>query len=735
MKSAENQGAVGADDFGAEGNTDGQAADPIKGPRVADALWHGLDIIARHHGRAVNRDTATAGLPLVDGCLTPSLMPRAAKRAGLKVHAFAGDWRKIEPAMLPCILLLKGDTACVLLKREGAGARVIEAGRDGSRSMPGAELDALYTGRSLFLRPEFRFDERSPPVGEVTRRHWFWSAIFDNAPLYRDVLVAAFMINLFAVAMPLFVMNVYDRVVPNGAIDTLWMLAIGLIIVQVGELALRGLRSYFIDLASNRVDVRLSARIMERVLGLRLAERPAAAGSFAANLRSFETVRDFITSATVTTLIDLPFGIIFVLVIAWIGLPLVVPLLIGSVLILLYAWSVQGRLHALTEESYRAGAQRNATLIESLVGLETLKILGAEGVMQRKWEESVSFLARVGIQLRTLAASSVHGAMWIQQVATAMVVVIGVYLATENALTLGGIIAAMMLSARGMAPVGQVAGLLTQYHLASTALSALDDVMQRTVERPEGSKFLSRPRLNGDIEFRDVRFGYPGADVEALRGISFRVKAGEHVALIGRIGSGKTTINKLIMGLYQPDSGAVLVDGIDLRQLDPADLRRQIGHVPQECTLFYGTLRENLTMGQPDANDARVLRAAELAGIKDFVDAHPRGFDMLISERGESLSGGQRQGIVLARACLREPPVLLLDEPTGAMDHSGEEAVKRALEHFAEDRTMLLITHRTPLLELVDRIIVVDGGRIVADGPKAQVLDALRQGRIGKAQG
>lgn len=729
MKSAENQGAGGAVEVGAEA---GQSP-PDARPDQADVLWHGLDLIARHHGRSINRDTAVAGLPLVDGCLTPSLMPRAARRAGLKVHAFAGDWRKIEGAMLPCILLLKNNQSCVLLKREGAGARVAAANRTESYALSGAELDQRYAGRSLLLRPRFRFDERSPPVGEVKRRHWFWSAIFDNAPLYRDVLVAAFMINLFAVAMPLFVMNVYDRVVPNRAMDTLWMLALGLLLVQLGELGLRSLRSYFIDLASNRVDVRLSSRIMERVLGLRLSERPAAAGSFAANLRSFETVRDFITSATVTTLIDLPFGVIFVLVIAWIGLPLVVPLLLGSVLILLYAWSVQGRLHALTEESYRAGAQRNATLIESLVGLETLKVLGAEGVMQRKWEESVNFLARVGIELRMLAARSVHGALWIQQLATAMVVVIGVYLAAENELTLGGIIAAMMLSARGMAPIGQVAGLLTQYHLASTALSALDEVMQRPVERPEGSNFLARPRLEGDIEFRDVSFQYPGAGVEALRNISFRIRAGEHVALIGRIGSGKTTINKLILGLYQPDAGAVLVDGIDLRQMDPAALRRQIGYVPQECTLFYGSLRENLTMGRPEADDAAVLQAAKLAGIQDFVDAHPRGFDMLISERGESLSGGQRQGIVLARACLGHPQVLLLDEPTGSMDHSGEEAVKQAMRSFARDRTMLLITHRTPLLALVDRIIVVDGGRIVADGPKAQVVEALRQGRIGKA--
>jgi len=298
---------------------------------------------------------------------------------------------------------------------------------------------------------------------------------------------------------------------------------------------------------------------------------------------------------------------------------------------------------------------------------------------------------------------------------------------------MGGLIACTMLASRAMSPVGQVAGLLVQYHTAATALTSLNEMMKKDVERPEGSTFISRGNLKGAIEFRDVSFTYPNQTAPSLRGINLRIKPGEKVAVLGRIGSGKTTLEKLILGLYQPSSGAVLVDGIDLRQLDPAELRRQIGYVQQDVMLFYGSLRDNLTMGAPLADDAAVVQAAEIAGLLPLVNAHPQGFDMVVGERGESLSGGQRQSVAVARAVINDPPILLLDEPTAAMDHSSEEDLKKRLREFATAKTVLLVSHRTSLLDLVDRIIVMDGGRVVADGPKDQVITALRQGRIGKA--
>lgn len=353
--------------------------------------------------------------------------------------------------------------------------------------------------------------------------------------------------------------------------------------------------------------------------------------------------------------------------------------------------------------------------------------------MQARWEKSAAFLARVSAQLRLLSSSALNGSASIQQLVSVLVVVVGVYLIGERMLSMGGLIACTMLASRAMAPIGQVTGLLTQYHNASTALTSLNTIMERPVERPDDANFVSRSGFRGDIEFKDVVFQYPGQETQALRGVSLRLKAGERVAILGRIGSGKTTLQKLILGLYRPTGGAVLIDGIDMRQLDPAELRRAVGYVPQDITLFFGSLRDNLTIASPHADDAAILRAAHVGAIDEFVNAHPMGFDMPVGERGESLSGGQRQGVAIARAMINDPPILLLDEPTGSMDHSSEEEIKRRLAVAGEGKTMIVITHRTSLLDLVDRIIVIDGGRIVADGPKAQVVEALRQGRIGRS--
>lgn len=701
-----------------------------------DSLLECLLVVVQAHGGTLNRQAAIDGLPLVKNRLTPSLFRRAAKRAGFTSNVVRKPLEDLNTALFPAVLLLDKEEACVLLgwEDEGRSARLVFPDLSESEvSLEKEKLAARYTGHAIFARPEFRFDARTPEVGKVRNRHWFWGTLADNAALYRDVMLAAFMINVFAIAMPLFTMNVYDRVVPNHAIETLWMLALGVVIVLVADTVLRTMRGYFLDLAGSRVDVRLSAYIMERVLGIRLENRPLSAGSFAANLRSFETVRDFITSATVTAFIDLPFAVIFLVVIGWIAWPLVLPILFGMALVVFYALTVHSKMHELSETTYRAGALRNATLIESLVGLESIKALGAEGVMQRKWESSAAFLSRVGAQLRLLSSSTINGAMWAQQFVNVLVVIGGVYLIAEGELTLGGLIACTMLASRSLAPISQAAGLLTQYHNAATALKSLDNILEQPVERPADSNFVTRQHFNGDIEFKNVGFAYPNQEMSALRDVSLKIRAGEHVAILGRVGSGKTTLQKLILGLYLPTEGAVLVDGIDLRQLDPAELRRNIGYVPQDITLFYGTLRDNLTISSPTADDAAVLNAAEVGGILEFVNSHPKGFDMMVGERGESLSGGQRQAVALARAAINDPPILLMDEPTGSMDHSSEEGVKQRLRTYASGKTMIVVTHRTSLLELVDRIIVVDAGKIVADGPKNQVVEALRQGRIGKA--
>lgn len=701
-----------------------------------DSLLECLLILGTIHGQVTTREALTAGLPLQNARLDPKLFARAASRIGLTSKIHKKTLSHVNPSLLPAVLLLRDDQACVLLGFTAENcARVVfpELG-DAAVDVSVEELEQKYLGSVIFARPRFRFDQRSPEQKKQhAGDHWFWRSFRSSYGLYRDVLVAAFFINLMAIALPLFTMNVYDRVIPNSAMETLWVLAIGVGIVVMADAILRTIRAYYLDLASKRIDIRLSADIMERVLGLRMESRPASAGSFAANLRSFETIRDFVTSATITAVIDLPFTLIFIILIFWIAGPMALPAMVGMILIVLYALTTQSKLEELTETTYRASALRNATLIESLVGLETVKAMAAEGIMQRRWEQTATFLARVSISLRLLATSNMNVVTWVQQWVTVSVIILGVYMISAGDLSMGGLIAATMLSSRAMAPFGSIAGLLTQYHHARTAFAALNEVMATPVERNPDARLVHRQKIKGKIEFRNVSLTYPGSDVAALKNVSFTIEPGEHVAFLGRVGSGKSSLQRLVLGLYQPTEGAVLIDGIDARQLDLAELRQQLGYVAQDVTLFFGSLRENIVLAHPQAEDEDVIRAAEFANLGEFVNAHPKGFDMIIGERGESLSGGQRKAIGLARAMIHDPQVLLLDEPTGSMDHSTETWVNQQIQTRGEGKTILVATHRTSVLSWVDRIIVIDNAQVVADGPRDTVARALKEGRIGKA--
>lgn len=699
-----------------------------------DPLLDCLVEICRLHGHSATRASLSAGLPLTDGRLPLDMAERAAARAGMYTRLERQTPDGLDTATLPALLILKHNKACVLLGWDGEQARVLlpETGQ-GQVLLSRAELAERSAGLVLHVRPHFRFDDRTPAVRPPREGHWFWGALLSQRFVYKDVLLAAALINLFAIASPLFTMNVYDRVVPNAALETLWALAIGMLLVMLADLALRKLRSRFVDEASARIDVQISATLMERVLGMRLENRPASVGSFASNLRGFEQVRDLIASTTVTALIDLPFAMLFLLVIVMISPWLAIPVVLGFAAVLLAGWLIQGKLHALAETTYRATAARNATLIESLTGIETIKTQGAEGNIQSRWERANVFLAGANVKMRSLSSGASYLTNFILQMVTVVTVVAGVYLIGERMLTMGGLIACGMLASRALMPAGQIVGLLMQYQGARTALAGLEQIMAQPVERPAGTAYIHRAKLKGEIEFRNVTFKYPGRSDTALDGVSFRIRPGERVALIGRVGSGKSTLQRLMMGLYQPTEGSVMIDGIDLHQLDPADLRKNMGYVSQDVLLFYGSLRDNITFGLPFADDGAVVAAAEVAGMTEFVNRHPHGFDMNVGERGESLSGGQRQSVGLARAVLHSAPVLLLDEPTSAMDFSTESAITQRLTDLSRDKTVVLVTHRTSLLSMVGRVIVIDGGKIVADGPRDRIMEALQSGRIAKA--
>ncbi len=704
-----------------------------------DPLLDSVLEVARIHGRPSTRAALSAGLPLQNGRLTPSLVARAANRVGLNCRIVRRELGKIDPIQLPAILLLKDDESCVLVgwdeQRKQAQVLFPESGQT-AYNLSREDITSRYLGIAIFLQPRVKFDSRTPEVAKLAKRHWFWGAILEQWRVYRDVLSAALLINVFALAIPLFSMNVYDRVVPNFAVDTLWVLAISVTMLLGLDMLLRLMRGHFVDLASSRIDIQLSSVLMERVLGLKMEAKPPSVGAFASTMRSFETVRDFIASATVSTLIDIPFALLFYIVIAWIAWPLVFIPIVGFLAVVIYIYALQQKMHELSETTYRAASLRNATLVESLTAMETIKALSAESHIQATWEKTAAFLSKKSNQLRMLSQSATNSVQTIQQIINVGVLVGGVYLIHDGSLSQGGLIACTMLTGRAMAPLGQLASLLIQYQGAKTALDSLNKLMEKPIERPPESTFVHRPEIRGGIEFRNVTFGYPNCD-PILKNVSFKINPGESVVFLGRVGSGKSTVQKLILGFYEPQEGAVLVDGIDLRQLDPADLRRNIGCVDQEAILFFGTLRENIAYGAPYADDSAIVAAAELAGLREFVNKHPRGFDMHIGERGASLSGGQRQCVAIARAFLMEPSILLLDEPTSSMDYTTENEFKLRLSRFAKrfspGKTLIISTHRSSLIDLADRIVVIDEGRIVADGPRPEVLEALKAGRVGQA--
>ena len=703
----------------------------------ADPLLDCLVQLTNLHGKPYTAQALSNGLPLVDQRLTPSLLARAAARAQFSTRIVQRSLDDVPQGLLPAILILHGDRACLLLRALESGRFLLQYPEsEGPVEVEAQALLQDYSGLMCFVRPQFRFEPRSVQQGlEPRSSHWFWAVILENRRLYRDALLAAVLINVFALAMPLFSMNVYDRVVPNNAVETLWVLAIGISLVLIFNFVLTTTRAYVVDAASKRVDVQLSAQIMERVLDLRMESRPASVGSFAANLRSFESVRDFIASASLTTLVDLPFVLLFLVAIAWVSPWMLIPPVVAIAAILLVSFWAQARMESLTLKTFQASSQRNALLVESLTNLEAVKTLNAQSGVQRLWESSTQYIAYMGGKIKFISSGTVNFVQTLQQLVTIAVVVIGVYQVQDSALSMGGIIAASMIAGRCLAPFGQVAGLMMQFHNARTSLNSIDNYMKMPVEHEAEREFVSRPDLRGAIEFRNVSFSYPGSEQASLSGVSFSLRPGERVGIIGRIGSGKTTLEKLVLGLYQPSEGSVLIDGMDVRQIDPVDLRRAIGHVPQDPMLFYGSLKHNLLVGAPFADETDMLHAARIAGVDDFAARNPKGYDMLVGERGESLSGGQRQSIAVARALINDPAILLLDEPSSNLDNQSEAQLKRRLEEASQGKTILLVTHRTALLTLVDRLIVIDGGRIVADGAKDQVIEALKQGRIGGVGG
>ena len=705
--------------------------------KIKDELLQCLVIFTKLHNNPYSADALTIGLPVKDGeeielfslKSSKSLFSRAASRAGFASTLVRKDLDQISPLVLPCILMLRGKKACILqsFSEDKKMANIITPDLStGTSTIEISKLKDEYLGYAYYLKREFvPEDTSSTKLIDAGNDHWFWGTLKRSKKIYFDVVIASFIINLFVLASPLFTMNVYDRVVPNNAVETLWVLALGVSVVYGIDLFLKFVRSYFLEIAGKKSDIIMSSILFERVMDMKFSNKPKSVGSFASNLKEFDTVRNFFSSASLAAIVDLPFALIFLIVTYFIGSYLVLVPIVIMIAILCYTFFIKDPLQNAIKSTFEASAMKNGILIESLSSLETIKTLGASGHVQWNWEEATGEIANRSIKSKIITTSITTVTSFLVQLNTIAIIVLGVYMIQDTHLTMGGLIAAVMLSSRAIAPMGQVASLAANFEQTKTAYQSLSKIMQMPVERPEGKKFVRRNSFEGKIEFKNVSFTYPDTTKGSLDRLNFVIQPGEKVGIIGRNGSGKTTLQKIILGLYAPTEGSVLIDGIDINQIDPADLRRNIGYVPQDVVLFKGTVRENIVQKAPYVDDMQIIKAAKVSGVDEYVNAHPLGFDMPVFERGDGISGGQRQSIAVARAFLLDSPIILLDEPTNSLDNTVESKLKANLKVNTVNKTMILVTHRTSMLDLVDRLIVMDNGKILLDGPRDEVLARL----------
>ncbi|WNN43673.1 type I secretion system permease/ATPase [Winslowiella toletana] len=711
-----------------------QAFDNIE-DHGADSLLWAVEWLCQHHNKLASREVLYAGLPRSKQ-LDPELALRMLDQVGIAAGWIKRDLSSISTYLFPLAIARNDGTYCIITARKGGRGNyqyqmvIPESG--GSLTLSESEVAKHYSGYAMVANAKPQLDKRGDDeiLPQANREgHWLFSTLWRYRHYFYSAALAALLANLLTLATTFFTMNVYDRVIPTQAYVTLWSLAIGVLIAIVFEFISRQVRTYLIDVAGKKADLVLGAKLFRQVMAMRMESKPQSTGSFANQLRDFEAVRDFVTSATLSTLSDLPFCILFMFVIYMIGGPLAVVPLAAIPIILIVSVLIQWPLSRYMSENIREISLKQGLLIETVEGLEALKAARGEGVMQKRWDDFSALAAASSMKTRYLSALTSNFVTFMQQVTTVVIVLYGVYLIHAGDLTMGSMIGVVILSGRSLGPLAAVVALALRYQHAKTALKSLNQLMALPTERDAAINYLPTPKFTGNLSLKKVGFAYPVPGVmvppPVLDNININIKAGERVAIIGSIGSGKSTLLRVMGRLYQPRSGQISIDGVDATQVDPADWRAAIGYVSQDCRLFYGTLRYNVTIGNPGASTEEFLRVARMTGLDHIAAKHPLGFDMPVGEMGSALSGGQKQLVALARCLLLRPKILLMDEPTSSMDALTESAFIRQLQKAIEGQTLIIVTHRMSVLNIFDRLIVLDEGRVKIDGPKEEVIAML----------
>nr|WP_320192294.1 type I secretion system permease/ATPase [uncultured Desulfobacter sp.] len=707
-------------------------------PHSLDPLMQCLVALTRLNHAPSSEKVLSHGLPFEPGADRQRLFSienpkanfsRAAEKAGFVSKLQKRKLNQIPSLVLPAILTLKDDNACLLLDIdfEKKNAKVIIPSLDNNAVQIGLEkLEEEYLGYVFFLKKKYKGASRDlKAFGILKKKNWFFGTLMKFKGVYGRVLLATFLVNLFVIAGPMFTLNVYDRIIPHNATDTLWVLACGVGLIYIFDLILKNIRTYFLENTARRSDVILSSMLFEQAMNLKLRDKPGSIGSFSSIIKDFDGIRSFFASSAVTAFIDLPFAAIFLLVIYSINHIIVIIPLATVLLILLISIPMRYSIQKTINSTHDATHHRNSVLIESLSNLEAIKAFNASSSMQWHWEESCGFIAGKSQQSRVRSGFLSTLTSFLTQVNSVAIIITGVYLIKDGQLTMGGLIAVNILASRSISPMAQAVALMLNFGQMKVGLNALNTFMKKDIERPENKKFIHRPTFKGDIEFKDVGFNYPEEQSRAVSNISLHIKPGERVGIIGAVGSGKSTMGKLLLSLFEPDEGSIFIDGLNINQIDPADLRHNFSYVPQDVTLFSGSVRDNITLKSAHAPDDAIIRAAKIGGVNTFTDRHPQGMDLQVGEKGTRLSGGQRQSVAVSMAFIEESPIVLLDEPTNAMDFNTEAQVIANLGRVTKGRTTIIITHKPSILKIVDRLLVMDKGELVMDGPKDKILARL----------
>jgi ATP-binding cassette subfamily C protein LapB len=705
-------------------------------PADTDSLLQSLLWICDSYGVEKSVASFMAGLPSTNRLSIEQGM-RSLEASGFATKLVKRDATIFPNELLPVVVLTKTGGALILKQRiqSDKGLRPQFECLDPSTSnqsfmVSEAELLTIQSGHCLLVKQlpkpgQAGGEDAEEPSGSS----WLWKTIFRYRRYYYDSILASILINVLSTLGGLFAIHIYDRVIPLKAYSTLWSLVVGVVMAMLFEAAARHLRDYLLDLAARKSDITLSSALFKQALGLRLEHTPPSSGAFAHQVRQFETVRDFAASASLAIITDLPFALLFIFMIFTVAGPLAVVPLAAIFIVIITATLVQYPMHKLMLETFRDQSAMMGVLIESIEGIETLRVTGASGIMIKRYEELNATTAHSGMRFRIISNIVMTFFNLVQQAQGIIVMVWGTYLIHQGELSTGALVGCMMFASRAIGPVGQFVQLAMRFQTAKTAMAGLNSLMSMPVERDPTRSYLQKTKFNGSIDVQKLSFAYPSTGNHkppiALRDVTLSIEPGERVAFVGKIGSGKSTLLRMIAGLYQPIEGQVKIDGIDIRQIDPVDFRNQIGYVTQDLRLFRGTLRENIFLGRPAATVDAFMEVVALTGLDKIADAHPMGYDMPIGSMGLGLSGGQRQLVALARALVTRPKILLMDEPTSAMDMQTEAMFTKRLEDIVKGRTVIIVTHRPSLLSVVDRIVVMDNQRMVADGDKEKILAML----------